>query len=181
MKRLILWNVITVDGCFEGKEAWDLRFHESIWGEELERFSIDQLDSADAIIYGAKTYEGMASYWRDEKGEVAERLNAIQKYVCSNSLERADWNNTTILKDAVAGITHLKEEGNGNLFVFGSGKLTNSLIKANLFDEYRLCIAPIILGEGRQLFEDGIPEQRLSLLESRTLATQGILLRYGIA
>ncbi len=61
MKRLILWNVITVDGCFEGKEAWDLRFHESIWGEELERFSIDQLDSADAIIYGAKTYEGMAS------------------------------------------------------------------------------------------------------------------------
>ncbi len=180
MKKLILWNVITVDGYFQGVEPWDLNFHTSVYGDELERFSIEQLDSADAVIYGSVTYEGMASYWRNEKGEVADRVNGIRKYVCSDTLQNTDWNNTEILKDAVADIAKLKQEGEGNLFVFGSGKLSNSLIKAGLFDEYRLCIAPMILGNGRQLFEEGLPTEKLSLLESRTLATGGVLVRYGV-
>lgn len=180
MKKLILWNVITVDGYFQGVEPWDLAFHGSVYGEELEQFSVEQLDSAEAVIYGAVTYEGMVSYWRNETGEVADRVNRMKKYVCSNTLETADWNNTEILKDAVADITKLKQEGEGNLFVFGSGKLTNSLMKAGLFDEYRLCIAPMILGNGRRLFEEGLPTEELSLLESRTLTTGGVLVRYGL-
>jgi len=180
MKKLIMWNVITVDGCFEGEKPWDLNFHSSVYGEELERFSIEQLDSAEAVIYGSVTYEGMASYWRNETGPVADRVNSMKKYVCSSTLENADWNNTEILRDAVADITKLKQEGVGNLFVFGSGKLSNSLMKAGLFDEYRLCIAPMILGKGRQLFEEGLPTEKLSLLESRTLTTGGVLMRYGV-
>jgi dihydrofolate reductase len=109
---------------------------------------------------------------------VADRVNSMKKYVCSSTMETADWNNTEILRDAIAQITALKNSGDGNLFVFGSGKLCNSLIKAGLFDEYRLCIAPMILGNGRQLFEEGLPTQSLSLLESKTLATGGVILRY---
>jgi dihydrofolate reductase len=122
----------------------------------------------------------MASYWRNEKGPVADRVNSLKKYVCSSSIEKADWNNTEILKEAVADVAKLKQEGEGNLFVFGSGKLSNSLMKAGLFDEYRLCIAPMILGQGRQLFEEGLPTEKLTLLEARTLATGGVLVRYGV-
>jgi dihydrofolate reductase len=180
MKKLIMWNLITLDGYFQGIKPWDLDFHNSVYGDELERFSIEQLDSADAVIYGSVTYHGMASYWKNETGEVATRVNSMKKYVCSDSLASADWNNTEILKDTVPGITKLKQEGDGNLFVFGSGKLSNSLMKADLFDEYRLCIAPIILGNGRQLFEDGLPTEQLSLLEARTLTTGGVLVRYEV-
>ncbi|MFM2381520.1 MAG: hypothetical protein RLZZ76_287 [Candidatus Parcubacteria bacterium] len=180
MKKLIMWNVITVDGYFQGVEPWDLNFHKSVYGEELERFSIEQLDSAEAIIYGSVTYAGMASYWKDQKGEVADRVNTMKKYVCTDSLTSTDWHNTEVLSDAVADITKLKQEGEGNLFIFGSGKLSNSLIKAGLFDEYRLCIAPMILGAGRQLFESGLPTETLSLLESRTLKTGGVLVHYKV-
>lgn len=180
MKKLVMWNVITVDGYFQGVEPWDLNFHTSVYGDELERFSIEQLDSAEAVIYGGVTYQGMASYWKNETGPVADRVNSMKKYVCSESLVSADWNNTEILKDAVADIKQLKTAGEGNLFVFGSGKLSNSLIKAGLFDEYRLCIAPMILGKGRQLFEEGLPTEKLSLLESRVLTTGGVLNRYAV-
>lgn len=175
-----MWNVITLDGYFQGVEPWDLSFHASVYGEELERFSIEQLDCAEAIIYGGVTYKGMASYWKNETGDVADRVNTMKKYVCSSTLEIADWANTEILKDAVADITKLKQEGEGNLFVFGSGKLSNSLIKAGLFDEYRLCIAPIILGNGRQLFEEGLRMEKLQLTSNETLKTGGVMVRYGV-
>lgn len=175
-----MWNVITLDGYFQGTEPWDLNFHTSVYGDELERFSIEQLDSAEAVIYGSVTYQGMESYWKNESGEVADRVNSMKKYVCSESLKSADWNNTEILKDAVADIAKLKQEGEGNLFVFGSGKLCNSLIKAGLFDEYRLCIAPMILGEGRLLFEGGLPTEKLSLIETKSLTTGGVMVKYQV-
>ena len=113
-----MWNVITLDGYFEGKKPWDLDFHNLVWGDELERLSIEQLDSAAALIFGETTYKGMASYWSKEKGDVADRMNRIKKYVCSSKLESADWNNTIIIKDAVTEISKLKKQGDGNMFVF---------------------------------------------------------------
>jgi len=179
MRKLIMWNLITLDGYFEGEKAWDLSFHDLVWGKELERLSIEQLDSADGLVFGKNTYKGMAEYWSKETGEIAERINATKKYVCSSALTNADWNNTAIIRDAVAEISKLKTEGDGNLFLFGSGMLSNSLIKANLFDEYRLCIAPVILGRGRRLFLDGLPHSDLSLSEAKPLSTGGVVLRYA--
>ena len=175
-----MWNVITVNGYFQGIEPWDLNFHTAVYGDELLQFSIEQLDAAEAVIYGGVTYKGMAAYWKNETGPVADRVNSIKKYVCSESIQDVDWNNTEVLRDAVAAITKLKQEGEGNLFVFGSGILSNSLMKAGLFDECRLCIAPVLLGVGRPLFEDGLPTKQLSLLESRVLTTGGVLIRYGV-
>jgi dihydrofolate reductase len=178
--KLIMWNVVTVDGYFEGEKAWDLDFHQLVWGDELEHFSIEQLDSADGLVFGKNTYLGMAEYWATEKGEVADRMNRIKKYACSSTIEKADWNNTTIIKDAVAEIPKLKKDGDGNLFVFGSAMLSASLTKADLFDEYRLCVAPVFLGKGRRLFNEGLPYQKLKLLEARPLQTGGVILRYGV-
>ncbi|MGJ4786951.1 dihydrofolate reductase family protein [Leptospira koniambonensis] len=182
MRKLIMWNVITLDGYFEGAKNWDLSFHELVWGNELEELSLTQLKSADMLVFGATTYKGMADYWTNaeggDEGEVAKFMNSLQKIACSSTLKTADWNNTIIVKDAVAEIPKLKQQGNGDMFVFGSGNLSESLMKAGLFDEIRLCIAPTFLGNGRLLFHKGIPNKKLKLLEARPLSTGGTLLRY---
>jgi len=179
MRKLIMWNVISLDGYFEGEKAWDLEFHDLAWGKELENFSIEQLKSADMVIYGEKTYQGMADYWSKAEGETADYMNKIPKVVCSSTLKTANWNNTIIMKDAVTEIPKIKQEGDGNMFVFGSGILSKSLMKANLFDEYRLCVVPVFLGKGRRLFNEGLPNQKLKLLEAQSLSTGGVLLRYA--
>jgi len=175
-----MWNVISLDGYFEGEKAWDLDFHQTVWGKELEDYSIEQLASADMLVFGRNTYEGMADYWTKAEGQPeAEPMNKISKIVCSTTLGAADWNNTMIVKDAVAEIPKLKQQGDGNMFVFGSGELSVSLMKANLFDEYRLCIAPVFLGTGKRLFVEGLPYSKLSLLKIRALKTGGVILCYG--
>src|SRR5258708_38814742 len=130
------------------------------------------------LVFGEATYKGMAEYWSKAEGVTAEHMNKLPKVVCSGQLEVADWNNTTIVHDAVAELPKLKQGGNGNMFVFGSGILSEYLMKANLFDEYRLCVVPVFLGKGRRLFNEGLPYQKLKLLEARTLQTSGIILRY---
>jgi len=177
MRKLIMFNLITLDGYFEGEKNWDLAFHELVWGKELEQLSIEQLQSADMLVFGGTTYEGMAKHWTTAKGAIADLMNRIQKVACSRTLKSADWNNTTIVSDAVAELPKLKQQGNGNMFVFGSGKLSEALMKANLFDEYRLVIAPVFLGKGRHLFNEGLNYQTLSLLETRPLSTGGVILR----
>jgi dihydrofolate reductase len=106
-------------------------------------------------------------------------MNKLPKIVCSTSLQTADWQNTTIVKDAVAELQKIKQEGDGNMFVFGSGNLSESLMKAGLFDEYRLCVAPVFVGKGRRLFAEGVPYQKLKLLQERTLQNGGIILMYS--
>ena len=184
MRKLIMWNLVTLDGYFEGEKNWDLGFHEHVWGKELEDFSTEQLKSAGMLIFGEETYKGMADYWikaerNEDEGEIAEYMNKLPKAVCSRRLKTADWNNTTIIRDASAGIPELKKQGDGNMFVFGSGILSEYLMKANLFDEYRLCLVPVFLGKGRLLFNQGIPHRKLRLLETRPFARGGIILRYA--
>ena len=174
-----MWNVISLDGYFEGSKPWDLDFHQTVWGKELEDYVIEQLASADVLVFGSKTYLGMADYWtKAESQPEAEPMNKIAKIVCSMSLKTAEWSNTTIVRDAVAELPKLKQQGDGNMFVFGSGELSASLMKAGLFDEYRLCVAPVFLGDGRRLFSEGLPYQKLKLTQERTLQTGGVILMY---
>ncbi len=178
-----MWNVVTLDGRFEGEKPWDLAFHELVWGPELEALSLEQLQEASAIVYGENTYKGMADYWPKAEGTdatVAPLMNNIAKIVCSPTLEKAEWHNTTIVRDAVVEIKRLKEEEGGPMFVFGSGILSQSLLNAGLFDEIRLCVAPTILGKGRALFTDGNTPHNFKLLESRPLENGGLILRYAV-
>ena len=179
MRKLIMWNLITLDGYFEGEKNWDLPWHEKAWGEELERYSIEQLESADMLLFGRVTYEGMAAYWQTAEGTIADYMNRLPKAVCSRTLQTATWNNTTLIKtDVAAEIARLKPLGNGNIFVFGSANLSHTLSDAKLFDEYRLCIAPVLHGKGRPLFSAGRIPQELELLETRPLTTGCVILRY---
>ncbi|MBL7843373.1 MAG: dihydrofolate reductase [Cyclobacteriaceae bacterium] len=185
MRKLIMWNVMTLDGYFEGTQNWDLSFHNLIWGQELEKLSIEQLKSADYLIFGRVTYEGMAAYWTKAEAETAEQevaklMNSIPKLVFSKTLKSADWNNTTIISEnASAEIQKLKEQGGKDIYVFGSANLSETFINDNLFDEFRIGIAPVILGNGRPLFREGIASNNLSLVSTQPLTTDGVVLKYS--
>jgi dihydrofolate reductase len=182
MRNLIMWNLVTLDGYFEGAKSWDLDWHNYAWGEELERFSLEQLKTIDALLFGRVTYEGMASYWTTAKGEVADAadaMNSIPKIVFSKTLVKVDWNNTRLVtEDAPAYIRQLKREPGRDLFVFGSAGLSAALLREGLFDELRLCLVPVVLGGGNPLFKPGTAKTPMKLIEARPLKTGGVILRY---
>lgn len=182
MRKLIMWNVITLDGYFEGNQNWDLSFHETVWGPELEKLSIEQLHSADYLVFGRVTYEGMSAYWQNTEGEnaeIAELMNNIPKLIFSETLKEVDWKNSTLINEnASAEISRLKTQGGKDMYVFGSADLSETFINDDLFDEYRIGIAPVILGSGRPLFKQGISSRNLTLVSTQQLSPGGIVLKF---
>jgi dihydrofolate reductase len=178
MAKLIMWNLMTLDGFVEGPNR-DISWHDDVWGEELERLSIAQLHEAGGLLFGRVTYELMANYWPTASGEVADFMNASPKYVFSRTLTRADWNNTQLFSaDVTATVAKLKHESAKDIFLFGSADLAASLIPQGLIDEFRIAINPIILGGGTPLFKQGT-RVKLKLIDVRPLSTGVAILRYA--
>jgi len=179
MRKVIMWNLVTLDGFFEGVKPWEIDWHEYVWGDELERFAVDQSKSADMLLFGRVTYEGMAAYWPSQKGAIAEFMNSVPKVVFSRTLRKADWNNTRLVKDnAEKEVAKLKRQPGKDLVIFGSANLCSTLMRHGLIDEYRLCVTPVILGGGNPLFKASPSRMRLKLLEARRLKSGGVILRY---
>lgn len=179
MRKLIVWNMVTLDGYFEGPKPWEIDWHEYVWGEELERFSLDQAQEVGALLFGRVTYEGMAGYWSTATGEIAEFMNSIPKVVFSNALEAAEWSNTRLVKGRAEGeVARLKQEPGKDLFIFGSANLIGSLTKHGLIDEYRIGLNPLVLGGGTPMFKPSDERMRLKLLEARPLQSGVVMLRY---
>ena len=180
MARLIMWNLMTLDGFVEGPNR-DISWHEGVWGEELDRLSVEQLDAAGGLLFGRVTYELMANYWPNATGEVADFMNAAPKYVFSRTLKQSGWHNTRMFADDVADtVTRLKRDAPKDIFLFGSADLASHLIPHGLIDEFRIAVTPIILGGGTPLFKQG-ERTRLKLLDSRPLSTGAVILRYAPA
>ncbi len=179
MGKLIIWNVMSFDGAFEGATPWDLSMHETVWGPELEKLSKEQLAESTLLLFGRRTYEGMRDYWTASSDNLAPAMNNAPKAVISTTLKSADWNNSRLLRsiDDVAALK--KDAGDKNIFVFGSANLTSSLREAGLIDEYRICIAPLLLGKtgGAPMFKPTDSRQQLKLLEARPI-TGGVILFY---
>ena len=177
MARLIMWNLMTLDGFVEGPNR-DISWHEDVWGEELEQLSIQQLNEAGGLLFGRVTYELMANHWPSATGTVAEFMNAAPKYVFSRTVKRSPWNNTQIFTDDAPGtIARLKRDSAKDIFLFGSADLAATLIPHGLIDEFRIAVNPVILGGGTPLFKPG-EKVRLRLIDSRPLSTGIVILRY---
>jgi class 3 adenylate cyclase len=183
--RLISTAFLTLDGVMEapgfdehrdGRNAWALRVQD----EETEAWNRDLLFGAEALLMGRKTYQIWAAFWPTATGsEMTERMNDIRKYVVSSSLERADWNNSVIIRgDLAAEIARIKAGSDGELLCYGSADLLTGLMAAGLVDEYRLSIYPVILGSGKHLFRDQIDLQHLRLVGSRTFGSGVVVLTY---
>lgn len=181
MRCLIAWNVMTLDGYFEGRTPWDLDFHETVWGDELEAFSLEQGQEIGTLLFGRRTYEGMADHFTKATGAIADMMNSVEKAVASRTLETADWNNTRLLKgDAVDAVKGLKAETGKDIFVFGSADLLASLLEAGLVDEYRVCVAPVVRGAGNPLFKPQDDAIRMRLTSARPLQSGGVILTYAV-
>lgn len=185
MRKLIMWNLQSLDGYFDGPKPWDLDWHNSVWGPELEALSLEQLNTMGAILFGRLTYEGMASYWTTattattEPGAVAGLMNSVPKLVFSHTLTSANWNNTRLVKEpAEVEVARLKGESGKDLYIFGSANLSDTFIKHGLIDEFRICVAPLVLGGGSPLFKPSSKRTALRLLEAKPLKSGGVILRY---
>lgn len=182
MGKLIAWNIMSVDGFFEGPEKWDLRLHEHIWGEDLRRLSLSFGDDLGLLVFGRVTYEGMASHWPDDEDEpeIAAYMNAVPKLVASRTLTEAAWNNTEVTDDIVGELSRRKRADDRPIYVFGSAILTDSLLRAGLVDELLIGVSPVVLGEGTPLFTPASFSGPLELLDAQAVDTGGVLLRYAV-
>jgi dihydrofolate reductase len=180
MRRLILFNMMTLDGFFEGPDR-NIDWH--VADEEFNQFAIEQLEEVGAILFGRVTYELMAGYWPTPQAiaddtVVAGKMNEIPKIVFSKTLDAAEWNNTRLVKgDLEQEIARLKQQPGRDLIIFGSADLASALTSLGLINEYRIMVNPWILGAGTPLFRD--VKRRLRLIRSRTFASGNVLLCYG--
>ena len=180
VRRIVAWNLMTLDGRFEGITPWSLGFHTSVWGEELETFSLQQGEEIGTLLFGRRTYQGMAEHWRSETGPIADMMNGLEKAVITRTLDKVDWSNTRLLKgDAIEYARLLKEEtGKKDIFIFGSADLVASLLADDLVDEIRICLAPVVLGAGSPLFKPDGVQKNFTLMRADPLKTGGVILRY---
>lgn len=175
MRKLVVSEWITLDGVYDAETMpqWFAPYD----SKERQAWIKQGILAADAFLLGRVTYEMLMSYWptvtaRDnEEIEVADRLNGAPKYVVSSKLKAGRWNNSTIIASHVAKeIAQLKQQPGQDILVLGSGTLVQSLIEADLIDEYRLLVHPILAGSGKRPFKDGMATARLKLTETKELS-----------
>jgi dihydrofolate reductase len=173
MRKLVVTEFISLDGVIENPQ-WTFKY----WNDEIAAFKGEETDSSDALLLGRVTYEGFAAAWPNRQGDGAEYFNSVRKYVVSTTLDKAEWNNSVIIKDnVVEEIRKLKQQDGTNITVHGSGVLAQFLIQNNLVDEFRFLVYPLVLGRGQRFFNEDI-QAILQLVESRPLAKGVVALVY---
>jgi dihydrofolate reductase len=187
MGKVVVTEFITLDGVIQdpggSKEmergGWSFEYDR---GEEGDKFKFDELMDADVQLFGRITYEGFAEVWPERKddpelGEFAVKINTMPKYVVSTTIKDPSWENTTVISENVPEeIAKLKDQFDGDILIAGSAKLIQTLVENDLVDEWRLMVFPEVLGEGKRLFESGLPRRKLKLTEDRPLGPDGIRL-----
>jgi class 3 adenylate cyclase/dihydrofolate reductase len=186
MGRLVVTEFMTLDGVMEapgfeehrdGKNAWAI--HATT--EDQQRYKIDEIFAAGAILLGRVTYQIWAAFWQDAPKDAgfADRINGLEKYVVSTTLPEPTWNNTTVIRSDLAGeVSRLKQRTDGDVLVFGSAALVDSLLELDLVDEWRVMLFPIVLGSGKRLFREERDISHLRLVDTRVFDSGVVLLTY---
>ncbi len=172
MGRVIVSTMVSLDGVMDAPDTWAF----DLWDEEQGRWALEELLAVDALLLGRKTYEGFVGYWpsaSDEDG-LAERMNGIPKFVASRSLQTVGWNATLIAGDVAAEVSRLTRETNHDLLLFASADLLQTVMQHDLVDEYRLRVAPVIVGRGKHLFGVDAPRTSLRTVNVQT-STSGVV------
>jgi dihydrofolate reductase len=183
MRKIVVSESVTVDGVFDAETMGQWAY--PYYSDERDAFVRETIFASDALLFGRATYDLQAYYWPSQKTDkygIADRKNAMSKYVVSTTLPKAEWNNTTIIKENVLEeIGRLKQQPGQNILVEGSATLVESLAQANLVDEYWLLVHPTIVGSGKHFFKSGTGMSKLKLVTSKTLSLGVVLLGYEAA
>jgi len=177
MRKVIVSEYMSLDGVMEEPGHWSFQF----WSEEAAQFKYNELFASDGLLLGRVTYQGFAAAWptMPDTGEYGERMNGFPKFVVSTTLEKVEWNNSTLIKGNIAEeVSKLKQQPGQDILVFGSGELVQTLMQHDLIDEYRFMVYPVMLGSGRRLFGDEIGKKVLKLIETKTFSSGIVVLSY---
>jgi len=177
LRNLIVSNLMSLDGFFESSSK---KLDWFVPDEEFFEYSKDLLRSVDTIIFGRVTYQHMAGYWpAAAKDEIADKMNNLPKIVFSRMLEKAEWNNSTLVRTNVAEeISKLKQQPGKDMVILGSATLASSLLPLGLIDEYRVILDPVLIGRGNPLFKGIKQKLRLKLQKTKLLSSGVIVLYY---
>ena len=180
MRKIIVLTFITLDGVMQAPGGpdedksggfnyggWSAPYGDEVSGKVMQ----EQMKPTD-ILLGRKTFEIFADYW-PQHADYWPGINDVTKYVLSNTMKKSDWKNSVFLT-SLEDIKKLKNTEGGDIKVWGSGELTQLLLKNDLVDELWLKTYPLILGEGKKLFGNGTIPAALKLIES-TVTPSGVI------
>lgn len=184
MQKLAVFNSVALDGYFTGKNGDMGWAYAGSDDPEFREFTAGNASGEGTLLFGRKTYEMMASYWPTPAAarnapQVADGMNRMPKIVFSRTLDRASWDNTRVLKgDLIEEVRRLKERSGEGLVILGSGSLVSQLAPEGLIDEYQMVLTPVVLGEGRTMFETVKKELPLKLTRTRAFRNGKVFLCY---
>lgn len=190
MRKLIVAEYVSLDGVIQAPghagEDDDGGFTQGGWTgpymADHRRYNDEFYQLAGGFLFGRRTYDIFAASWptvTDEADQIARALNTLPKYIASRTKPEVAWAGTTILDgDVAAAVADLKQQPGKPLVLVGSGQLAQSLQDADLVDEYRLWLHPVVLGGGKRLFRDGGPPASFRLADSQTTSGGLVILTY---
>lgn len=182
MPELTVFDHVTLDGFFvdaRGDMSWAHRSD-----PEWNAFAAENAAGGGRLVFGRVTYDLMAGFWPTPQASaafpaVAERMNHLPKIVFSRTMDRATWNNTTLVKgDIVETMRRMKAAPGDAMVILGSGSIVSQFAAAGLIDQYQVVVNPVILGKGRTLFEGVTARLPLRLVRTRVFANGNVLLCY---
>ena len=188
MGKLVVTTNVSLDGVVQdpdGQEGFRLGgWFAQFGGKDLEGWTeveTDEALQAEAMLLGRKSDEWFATRWQDRTGEWADRLNSLPKYVVSSTLSEPKWSNSTLLQgDVVKEVSRLKQEIGGEILIYASYQLVQSLIEHGLVDEFRIVIFPVVLGAGKRLFGESSDKTPLRFVRAQTIGEGLSLLTYEV-
>jgi dihydrofolate reductase len=182
MNKLIVFNQVSLDGYFADANS------EMSWAHkqdaEWNAFVAENAKGDAVLLFGRITYEQMAGFWPSSTAiehfpTVAKGMNSLPKVVFSRTLDKASWNNTTLVKDRMAAeVRRLKEEAGKDLVLMGSGSIVSQLTQEGLIDEFQLVVNPIILGKGKSMFAGVKSKVSVKRTKTRTFGNGNVLVCY---
>jgi len=181
MGRIFVTEFISLDGVMEdpgGAEGyrhggWSFAFDR---GADGDAYKLEETMESDGLLLGRRTFEGFAAAWPERDGEFADKFNSMPKFVVSQTLSDPAWSNSTVLAgDPVEEVRRLKEEFDGTLQIAGSARLAQAMIEADLVDEVRLMVFPVVLGEGKRFWGPVADKKTFALADSKVVG-EGVAL-----
>lgn len=187
MAELIVSEFVSLNGVMEAPGGEPTHPHsgwtfESIYGEDHYGYKLEEVEEAGSLLLGRHTYEGFSAAWPQREGPFADKINSMPKYVVSSTLTDPEWENTTVLSgDPVGAVRELKGTAPGPILLNGSAQLAHALAEADLVDEYRAMVHPVLVADGLRMFPDPGEMKKLRLKDTIAYDSGVALLIYEAA
>jgi dihydrofolate reductase len=187
MRKVIVTMWVTLDGFIAGPNN-EMDWVGKLYDDAMGKYETDLVSSADTLILGRVTYQSFAGSWPNvpdnpsvSEGEkqYARQLNSMRKIVFSKTLDKAEWNNSTLMKEIVPeDIAKMKQEPGKDMIIYGSASIVQALTNLGLIDEYQLLVHPLVLGSGKPLFKDITKPVNLKLTRTENRKSGVVVLYY---